>query len=81
MVLLYDQAGKKRMKCLGTSQTTLGTNADCHYMVLKWFIWNSKENYISVSKKQYVTRVNGLMIEGRSWIMKDMNGSLRRKEE
>ena len=54
---------KEGIKCLGTIQITLGTNADCRYIVLKGCIWNSKGNYISVSKKQYVTGVNGSVMK------------------
>lgn len=49
--------------------------------VIKGCIWNSKGNCISVSKKRDVTEVNSLMIKDRSWILKDMDGSLRNKEE
>lgn len=47
------------------AQKTIGTNVEFSLGILKGYIWNSKEDCISVSKKWYITGVNGLMIEGR----------------
>lgn len=44
MVSLYGWAEKEGIKCMGTIQTTLGTNSDFSLGVLKGYVWLSKES-------------------------------------
>jgi hypothetical protein len=64
MVSLYGWAEKEGIKCLGTSQTTLGANADFSLGVLKGYVWNSKES-VSDFKGKVCHWGERFMIEGR----------------